>query len=57
MSSNATVRWASVIGTLLLALLSSVVVATAPRPAGAPLRPAVKPLAPDASIQSKSYVS
>jgi hypothetical protein len=57
MSSNATLRWASVIGTLLLALLSSVVVATAPRPAGAPLRPAVKPLAPDASIQSKSYVS
>jgi hypothetical protein len=32
MSSNVTLRWASVMGTLLLALLSGGIVATSPRP-------------------------
>lgn len=57
MSSNATLRWASVMGTLLLALLSGGVVATAPKPADAPLHPTVRLLPNDATVQSKSYVS
>ena len=57
MSSNATLRWASAIGTVLLALLSGGIVATAPRPNQAPLHPSVKVLANDASVQSQSYVS
>lgn len=57
MSSNATLRWASVLGTLLLALLSGGVVATAPKPAEAPLHPAVTVLASDATVHSESHVS
>lgn len=57
MSSSATLRWASVVGTLLLAGLSGGVVAAAPKPQLAPLHPAVKLLPSDASVQSKSYVS
>lgn len=57
MPSNATLRWASLVGTLLLAGFSGGVVASAPRPDQAPLHPAVKPLPNEASIQSKSYVS
>jgi hypothetical protein len=57
MSSNATLRWASMLGTLVLALVSGGVVATAPKPAEAPLHPTVTLLPNDASVQSKSYVS
>lgn len=57
MSSNATLRWASVLGTLLLALLSGGVVATAPKPAAAPLHPTVTVLPSDATVQSESHVS
>ena len=48
MSSNATLRWASVLGTLLLAVLSGGVVATSPRPDQAPLHPSVRVLPGDA---------
>jgi hypothetical protein len=57
MSSNATLRWASVLGTLLLALLSGGVVATSPKPDQAPLHPSVTVLASDATVQSESHVS
>ena len=57
MSSNATLRWASVLGTLLLALLSGAVVATAPKPAEAPLHPSVTVLPSDAAVHSESHVS
>jgi hypothetical protein len=57
MSSNATLRWASVIGTVLLALASGGIVASAPKPVEAPLHPAIKLLPSDATIQSQSYVS
>ena len=57
MSSKATLRWASVIGTLLLAMASGGVVASAPKPAEAPLHPTIKLLPNDASVQSQSYVS
>ena len=57
MSSNATLRWASVLGTLLLGLLSGGVVATAPKPAEAPLHPAVTVLRSDATVHSESHVS
>jgi hypothetical protein len=57
MSSNATLRWASMLGTLVLALVSGGVVATAPKPVEAPLHPTVTLLPNDASVQSKSYVS
>ena len=57
MSSNATLRWASMLGTLVLALVSGGVVATSPKPAEAPLHPAVTLLPNDATVQSKSYVS
>jgi hypothetical protein len=57
MSSSATLRWASVMGTLLLALLSGGVVASSPKPTDAPLHPSVRVLPNDATVQSKSYVS
>lgn len=57
MSSNATLRWASMLGTLALALVSGGVVVTSPKPAEAPLHPAVTLLPNDAAVQSKSYVS
>jgi hypothetical protein len=57
MSSNATLRWASMLGTLVVALGFGGVVATSPKPAEAPLHPAVRLLPNDATIQSKSYVS
>ena len=57
MSSNATLRWASVLDTLVLALISGGVVATAVKPAEAPLHPSVTLLPNDATVQSKSYVS
>ena len=57
MSSNATLRWASMLGTLALALVSGGVVVTSPKPAEAPLHPAVTLLPNDATVQSKSYVS
>jgi hypothetical protein len=57
MSSNATLRWASVLGTLLLAVLSGGVVATSPKPAQAPLHPSVTVLPRDATVQSQSHVS
>lgn len=57
MSSIATLRWASTLGTLLLALLAGGVVASSPKPAQAPLHPTVTLLPNDASVQSKSYVS
>ncbi len=57
MSSNATLRWASVLGTLLLALLSGGVVATSPKPAEAPLHPVVTVLPSDATVHSESHVS
>jgi len=57
MSSNATLRWASVLGTLVLALLSGGVVATSPKPAQAPLHPTVTVLPSDATVQSESHVS
>ena len=57
MSSNATLRWASVIGTMLLALASGAIVASAPKPAQAPLHPTVRLLPSDATVQSQSYVS
>jgi hypothetical protein len=57
MSSIATLRWASMLGTLVLALGSGGVVATSPKPTQAPLHPAVRLLPGDATVQSKSYVS
>jgi hypothetical protein len=57
MSSNTTLRWASVLGTLVLALLSGGVVATSPKPAQAPLHPTVTVLPSDATVQSESHVS
>jgi len=57
MSSNATLRWASMLGTLLLALLFSGVVATSPKPDRAPLHPAVTVLPSDSPVQSESHVS
>lgn len=57
MSSSATLRWASVIGTVLLALASGGIVASAPKPAEAPLHPTVRLLPKDATLQSQSYVS
>ena len=57
MSSNATLRWASVLSTLVLAMLTGSVVAAAPKPEQAPLHPTVRVLPSDASIQVKSYVS
>ena len=57
MSSNATLRWASVLGTLLLAVLSGGVVATSPKPAQAPLHPAVTVLPSGATVESESHVS
>jgi hypothetical protein len=57
MSSNATLRWASMLGTLVLALGFGGVVATSPKPAEAPLHPTVTLLPNDATVQSKSYVS
>ena len=57
MSSNATLRWASVLGTLLLALLFGGVVDTSPKPDQAPLHPAVTVLPNDSTVQSESHVS
>ena len=57
MSSIATLRWASALGTLLLALLAGGVVATSPKPSQAPLHPSVTVLPDDATVQSNSYVS
>ena len=57
MSSNATLRWASVLSTLLLALLFGGVVAASPKPSAAPLHPSVRQLTNDASVQSYSHVS
>ena len=57
MSSNATLRWAWVLGTLLLALLFGGVVATSPKPDQAPLHPAVTVLPNDSTVQSESHVS
>jgi hypothetical protein len=57
MSSNSTLRWASVLGTMVLALISSSVVATSPKPAAAPLHPAVTVLPSDAPIHTESHVS
>ena len=57
MSSNATLRWASVLGTLMLALLSGGIVATSPKPAEARLHPAVTVLPSDAAVHSESHVS
>jgi hypothetical protein len=57
MSSNATLRWASVLGTLLLALLSTAIVATSPKPSAAPLHPTVRQLSDDASVHTNTYVS
>jgi hypothetical protein len=57
MSSNATLRWASVLSTLVLAMLSGGVVAASPKPEQAPLHPTVRLLPNDATVQSKSYVS
>jgi len=57
MTSNATLRWASVLGTLLLALLSGGVVATSPKPDQAPLHPAVTVLPNDSTVQSESHGS
>jgi hypothetical protein len=57
MSSIATLRWASALGTVLLALLAGGVVATSPKPSQAPLHPSVTLLPNDATVQSKSYVS
>jgi hypothetical protein len=57
MSSNATLRWASVLGTLALALLFSGIVVTSAKPSSAPLHPVVRPLPSDAVIHSNSYVS
>jgi hypothetical protein len=57
MSSIATLRWASTLGTLLLALLAGGVVASSPKPVQAPLHPSITLLPNSASVQSKSYVS
>jgi hypothetical protein len=57
MSSIATLRWASALSTLVLALLAGGVVATSPKPSQAPLHPSVTLLPNDATVQSKSYVS
>ena len=57
MSSHATLRWASMLGTLLLALLSGGIVATSPKPDKAPLHPAVTVLPSDSTVQSESHVS
>ena len=57
MPSSATLRWASVVGTLLLTGLSFGAVAAAPKPSQAPLHPAVKLLPDGASVQSQSHVS
>ena len=57
MSSNSTLRWASLLGTMVLALISSSVVATSPKPAEAPLHPSVTVLPGDASVHSESHVS
>ena len=57
MSSNMTLRWASVMGTLLLALLAGGVIATSPKPEQAPLHPAVTVLPSDSTVQSESHVS
>lgn len=57
MASSTTLRWASAAGTLLLAGLSTAIVASTPKPNQAPLHPAVKVLPGNASVQSQSYVS
>jgi hypothetical protein len=57
MSSIATLRWASALGTALLALLAAGVVASTPRPAQAPLHPSVRLLPDESPVQSQSYVS
>ncbi len=57
MSSIATLRWASALGTLLLALLAGGVVASSPKPSQAPLHPSITVLPNDATVQSNSYVS
>jgi hypothetical protein len=57
MSSIATLRWASTLGTLLLAMLAGGVVASSPKPVQAPLHPSITLLPNNASVQSKSYVS
>jgi hypothetical protein len=57
MSSIATLRWASMLSTLLLALLAGGVVASSPKPEQAPLHPSITLLPSDATVQSKSYVS
>ena len=57
MSSNTTLRWASTLGTLGLALLAAGLVASSPKPTHAPLHPSVSMLPSDASVQSHSYVS
>ena len=57
MSSIATLRWASTLGTLLLAGVAGGVVASSPKPMQAPLHPSVTLLSNTASVQSKSYVS
>lgn len=57
MSSIATLRWASTLGTLLLAMLAGGVVASSPKPVQAPLHPSITLLPNSASVQSKSYVS
>ena len=57
MSSMTTLRWASALGTVLLALLAAGLVASSPRPAQAPLHPSVRLLPDDSTVQSYSYVS
>jgi hypothetical protein len=57
MSSSTTLRWASTLSTLLLAVLAGGVVASSPKPSQAPLHPSITLLPNDAPVQSKSYVS
>jgi hypothetical protein len=57
MSSITTLRWASTLGTLLLALLAGGIVASSPKPSQAPLHPSIILLPSDATVQTKSYVS
>jgi hypothetical protein len=57
MSSSTTLRWASTLSTLLLAVLAGGVVASSPKPSQAPLHPSITLLPNDAAVQSKSYVS
>jgi len=57
MSSIATLRWASTLGTLLRAMLAGGVVVSSQTPVQAPLQPSITLRPNNASVQSKSYVS